>query len=157
MNVHILLSWYSFPTIQRKFALLTMGIIYILEITCPLPNGPENGIIDCDRLTVGGVCIFSCNTNYRLTGPVIRRCKDDEDWTGNETTCIGTCICQLSLNCVKEVGSQLGHFLRDSSSFYHKKLIFFFSDFQNMDLKYSFDKIFQSCHYSSHILVFQYI
>ena len=61
----------------------------ILEITCPLPNGPGNGIINCDRLTVGGVCTFSCNTNYKLTGPVSRRCKDDEDWTGNETTCIG--------------------------------------------------------------------
>ena len=79
----------------------------------------------------------------------------------------------IALNCCKlhfndqlrmfspEV-SQLRHFLQDSSVFYLNDPCYFFcpitpiflSDFQDIGLKYSFDKIFQNCHYSVDIFLY---
>ena len=53
---------------------------------------PNNGMAICSLGDDGdpsyeGICSFTCNTGYELTGSDTRTCQSDGNWSGNATVC----------------------------------------------------------------------
>lgn len=70
-NVHI--SWF---------------ILTVLR--CNALSHPNNGFVICKNgIAVGSVCSYSCIDGYALSKEVLRECKSDEQWSGEEASCRG--------------------------------------------------------------------
>ena len=94
----------SLPTFESENYLQTSTIkillqlfkffAFIAEITCPGLPSPTNGT----RLGCSGnatefydtVCQFECNNGYVGSGSQIRRCQENETWSGDEFVCQST-------------------------------------------------------------------
>ena len=55
--------------------------------SCPLLDAPLNGLMECDKQTVGGMCNFSCQESYTLRGATTRLCSPFLQWVGQPTVC----------------------------------------------------------------------
>ncbi|XP_065915984.1 sushi repeat-containing protein SRPX-like isoform X4 [Dysidea avara] len=61
------------------------------NVSCPVLDPPNNGMIDCTSNEVGSTCTFKCNTGFELTSSASRTCQDNGTWSGTETTCTPDC------------------------------------------------------------------
>ena len=95
---------YSLPTFESENYLETLTIkilwqlfqlfVFTAAITCPGLPSPRNGT----RLGCSGnatefydtVCQFGCNNGYVGSGSHIRRCQENETWSGEEFICQST-------------------------------------------------------------------
>ena len=63
-------------------------------ITCPGLLSPRNGTrLGCSGNTTefyDTVCQFGCNNGYLGSGSHIRRCQENESWSGEEFVCTST-------------------------------------------------------------------
>uniref|UniRef100_A0A3Q2YV81 Sushi domain-containing protein n=1 Tax=Hippocampus comes TaxID=109280 RepID=A0A3Q2YV81_HIPCM len=65
------------------------------KITCPAPEAPKNGHVNCtpsllssrSRFPHNSVCTFSCQEGYVLQGVVSMACTDSGNWTVAPPTC----------------------------------------------------------------------
>ncbi|XP_065915977.1 uncharacterized protein [Dysidea avara] len=61
------------------------------NVSCPVLDPPNNGMIDCTSNEVGSTCTFKCNTGFELTGSASQTCQYNGTWSGTETTCTPDC------------------------------------------------------------------
>jgi len=59
--------------------------VLCLSDLCPPLTSPGNGIADC---STPGVCNFTCDTGYTVSGSAVRRCQRNGTWSGTQPTCI---------------------------------------------------------------------
>ena len=94
----------SLPTFESENYVETFAIkiiwqlihlfVFIAGITCPGLPSPTNGT----RLGCSGnatefydtVCQFECNNGYVGSGSQIRRCQENNTWSGDEFVCQST-------------------------------------------------------------------
>ena len=95
------------PTCTRKlplliassFALFTGRLIVVTVLlsrsfpgdagttACPVLLPPSDGNIDITVTTPGATVTYSCNSGYRLDGPMMRTCMDNGSWSGSDPIC----------------------------------------------------------------------
>ena len=73
--------------------------VLCLSDLCPPLTSPGNGIADC---STPGVCNFTCDTGYTVSGSAVRRCQRNGTWSGTQPTCIqGNKLLQTNIMCVR--------------------------------------------------------
>ena len=80
---HILNAWFS---VENKCYTI------VASDSCSPLNDPNNGVINCYLGDDGvpsfeGICSFTCNTGYELTGSDTRTCMKDGSWSGTDAVC----------------------------------------------------------------------
>ncbi|KAI8514528.1 Epidermal growth factor-binding protein type B, partial [Branchiostoma belcheri] len=56
--------------------------------TCREPEAPTHGAVLFDRLTFGGLAVYSCDDGHVLSGQAQRQCTGDREWTWQAPECI---------------------------------------------------------------------
>ena len=69
-----------------------MCLLFIIIVSCPELDYPENGIVLCPlkedkKYLYEDFCKFTCNTGYELVGSDTRSCKSDGSWSGTQPIC----------------------------------------------------------------------
>ena len=80
----------------------TARFLSFTSVTCSVLTDPENGTImiapdsNTQRLSLGSVATYSCNTGFALVGQTTRVCEDTNvgtvttgTWSGSAPTCQG--------------------------------------------------------------------
>jgi CUB/sushi domain-containing protein len=57
------------------------------DVICPTLNDPENGVVMMGEFGLGAIATYSCNTGYRLDGPDMITCDENNEWTPSPPTC----------------------------------------------------------------------
>ena len=66
---------------------------------CPSLPGPENGNVDASIRTVGSVAVYSCGSEFLISGNSQRNCQMDGTWSGAAPTCLGIMTIDIILIC----------------------------------------------------------
>ena len=84
------------PAVLVQLIKMSNSYVYVnfsLAITCPsLPvptNGVKTGCTDVVSEPYDKHCSFSCKDGFRLIGPSVRRCLENETWSGEAPICQG--------------------------------------------------------------------
>lgn len=59
-----------------------------LDVSCPSLRPPRNGVLDGKVFKYGRRVKYSCNTGYKLVGPISRKCMSTGRWTGKRSKCV---------------------------------------------------------------------
>jgi len=61
-------------------------------ITCQAPQNIANGVISSTGNTYGKKVTYTCNAGYGASGPNVRVCEENGQWSGSAPTCVsGSC------------------------------------------------------------------
>ena len=59
-----------------------------VDVSCPNPGAPRNGIRDGTKFKYGRRVKYSCNTGYKLVGSISRKCMSNGKWSGKRAKCV---------------------------------------------------------------------
>ena len=69
----------------------SLGFSCLLGIDCGELVHPQNGeivvTVTREETDLDSTATYSCNTGYRLVGPTVRVCQENEEWTGIQPIC----------------------------------------------------------------------
>ena len=75
------------------FSIRSYQCVHLLPALCPELTDPENGQVTWTGLTPGSTATYSCDDGYALDGAQNRTCQDNDTWTSQPPSCIGTYVC----------------------------------------------------------------
>ena len=61
----------------------------MIVINCGDPGLPPNAARIFSQTTFNSIVMYTCNTNYMLSGEAMRICQADGTWSGSLPTCEG--------------------------------------------------------------------
>ena len=71
-----------------KYVLNMSFQLTLTALSCdPVLEAPLNGVMECDRQTVGGTCRFTCDEGYTLRGSDSRTCLPSLQWREPPAIC----------------------------------------------------------------------
>lgn len=70
----------------NRFFLFTLH--FSSEVSCGRPNPIQNGAVTGSSFKYNAQIKYSCNTGYGLSGPPVRTCQLNGEWSGIAPTCL---------------------------------------------------------------------
>lgn len=76
--------------ILREINNVHISLFISTVLRCSALLHPNNGHVTCDNgKAVGSVCRYYCMNGYDLSTDVLRVCRSNEQWSGEEASCKG--------------------------------------------------------------------
>ena len=70
--------------------MLSLPLLYIGLCPRNKLSNPANGTVMVTGLTEGSNAVYTCESDYQLSGEQIRTCLSNGTWRGEEPTCLRT-------------------------------------------------------------------
>jgi len=85
----------------QRIILLTVLLLCLAEILCPVIPHVTNGQTLCNSREVGAECAFICNDSYERvpSKPASTTCRGDKTWTHRNLPECGQCLC-IDMECL---------------------------------------------------------
>ena len=68
--------------------ILSTYIFIVIVNECPVPEDIPIGSVKYASLTYASIAVYSCPSNYIISGYQQRQCQADKTWTGSPPTCV---------------------------------------------------------------------